>query len=260
MSRSDVTPKKSAPAIRPFRGVSADDRRERRRAALLEAAIAAFGTRGFYRTTVRDVCTEAQLTERYFYESFPNLSALFSAAYQHVIQQLREAIVRVVQSGPREPLAMAEVSLRVYLTFLAEDRPRARLILIEAIAIGEHMTENANAATRDFVRILRRSTESLYPSAKAQGLDLSMVASGLIGATNYIAYDWTQRDFAAPLDAVLRNVLALYQGMILQIRAGEAAPRAARARAPKARVRASANKSAAKRTGTKSAVREPRQR
>jgi AcrR family transcriptional regulator len=219
MSRSAVTAKKTPINIRTFRGVSTEQRREARRARLLAAAIRTFGTRGFHRTTVRDVCSEAQLTERYFYESFVNLASLYSAAHQQVTDQLREAIVLVVTSGPREPLAMAEGALRVYLGFLSEDRPRARLLLIESLAVGDELSEQASASAREFVTLLRGLAELLYPSAASQGLDLAMVASGLVGATNAIAYDWTQRDFETPLEDVLRNVLALYQGMILQLRA-----------------------------------------
>src|SRR5690606_9237384 len=67
---------------RRFRGVAADERRRQRRQQLLDAGLKCFGTVGFRAAGVRDICAEAQLTERYFYESFKNREALFLAVYE----------------------------------------------------------------------------------------------------------------------------------------------------------------------------------
>src|SRR4029077_5184552 len=55
---------------RAYGGVSAEDRIAARRAKLLDAGLELFGTRGYATTGVKDVCREAGLTDRYFYESF----------------------------------------------------------------------------------------------------------------------------------------------------------------------------------------------
>ena len=65
---------------RQFKGLSLSERKEARREKLIEAGIATYGTLGFS-VTVKDVCQEAKLTERYFYESFKKSEDLFQTIF-----------------------------------------------------------------------------------------------------------------------------------------------------------------------------------
>ena len=62
---------------RQFKGLSLSERKQLRREKLIEAGIEAYGTHGFFAVTVKDICNEAKLTERYFYESFKKVSNCF---------------------------------------------------------------------------------------------------------------------------------------------------------------------------------------
>jgi AcrR family transcriptional regulator len=75
--------------VRPWRGVSATERTAERRERLIEAALEVFATRGYSASTVRDVCREAGLTERYFYESFRNREALLAALADRIVDDSR---------------------------------------------------------------------------------------------------------------------------------------------------------------------------
>jgi AcrR family transcriptional regulator len=66
--------------VRPYRGVSADDRRAERRERLVEAVLNVIGVEGVAGTTVDKVCIDAGLTKRYFYEGFSDLDALMLEA------------------------------------------------------------------------------------------------------------------------------------------------------------------------------------
>lgn len=68
---------------RPYGGVAAEDRRGRRRAALLEAALDCLGGEESD-ISVRRVCAVARLTPRYFYESFANLDELQIALFHQI--------------------------------------------------------------------------------------------------------------------------------------------------------------------------------
>ena len=68
-----------AGVVRPYRGISADERRASRRARLLDAALEEVGERGMAGTTMTAVCARAGLTERYFYESFADRDEMLRA-------------------------------------------------------------------------------------------------------------------------------------------------------------------------------------
>src|SRR3984957_8735819 len=93
---------------RPYRGVSATDRRHQRRQRLIDAGLQLFGTRGIAAVGIVDVCAEAGLTKRYFYENFASIDALAEAVFEHVtgnlVAMVAPAIEMVVGRAPSPDL------------------------------------------------------------------------------------------------------------------------------------------------------------
>ncbi len=81
LDTSEKKAKKSASKERQFKGLSMSERQQARREKLIEAGIEAYGTQGFFSVTVKDICNEAKLTERYFYESFKKSEHLFQTIF-----------------------------------------------------------------------------------------------------------------------------------------------------------------------------------
>jgi len=84
--------------VRPYKGVSAEERRAERRTRLVQACLEVVAAEGILGTSAERVCAEAQLTKRYFYESFPDRDALLLAAADEMFATLRE---RMEQELPR---------------------------------------------------------------------------------------------------------------------------------------------------------------
>lgn len=94
----------SSDLVRPYSGVPPEDRVARRRAALIDAALAVFDAEGLPGLSARRVCEEASLTRRYFYESFEDIDALIGAVVQRITGEV-EAAVRQVVNDTAAPLA-----------------------------------------------------------------------------------------------------------------------------------------------------------
>lgn len=212
----------STPKLRPMKGLPMQDRVAQRRALLLVAALEAFGTRGFHAVTVREICAGAGLTERYFYESFKSLEALFSALYLQLNGQLKQATLAALiaantnsstsdSSGRIDVLAGA--ALRVLLEFIRDDPRRARVMLIDAISISHDVQQISGQITREYMELTRRFIDQLFPDAASRGVDLDLIASGLLGSNIHIATHWVREGLKTPFDVVLRNCLAIYQAL-----------------------------------------------
>ncbi|MBK7977635.1 MAG: TetR/AcrR family transcriptional regulator, partial [Deltaproteobacteria bacterium] len=80
-------------AGRSYRGKAAGDRSAERHRRFVEAGLELFGNHGFSATTVKALCTEAGLTERYFYESFANREELFLEVATECVSGLMAALV-----------------------------------------------------------------------------------------------------------------------------------------------------------------------
>jgi AcrR family transcriptional regulator len=113
----------------PFRGVSADDRRGRRRTLLVEAAFEIAGAEGAGALGVGRVCSGAGLTKRYFYESFASLAELESAVVDQAIALMTARV------DPFRPTADAGDSphawLQAFVGALVDDQCLARVLLAE---------------------------------------------------------------------------------------------------------------------------------
>jgi AcrR family transcriptional regulator len=111
--------------VRPWRGVSAEDRRTQRRAQLLEACFDVVGNVGVDATTVDAIVERAGLSKRYFYESFADRHDVLAEAFDELMGRVRRRLVATVaEPGPAGPLrAMVATLVRA----LAEDRRGARL-------------------------------------------------------------------------------------------------------------------------------------
>jgi AcrR family transcriptional regulator len=226
VSRNRVNPAQPAVAGtvgRRYGGVDSQERQRQRKAKFIEAALAVFGEQGFHPSTVRDVCKQAQLTSRYFYESFDSMEALFKAVYVTVNRELMQQTIMSLASCQPEPDKLAEAALRTFFEFIRDDPRRARVALVDALNVGEGMTELANKASQDFAHLIAGFMLQMFPRLPQSGLDHKMLADGLVGANTRIATQWVNDRCKAPVDHVLRNALAIFEACIAHARALEAA-------------------------------------
>src|ERR1700690_176100 len=118
-----------AGASRPSRGVSATDRRDQGRRELIQPGLQLFGTRGIAAVGIVDVCAEAGLTKRYFYENFASIDALAEAVFEHVTGNLVAMVAPAIEIGAgRDP----RPALTVYIRALLSDPRVVRLLAVES--------------------------------------------------------------------------------------------------------------------------------
>jgi AcrR family transcriptional regulator len=184
-----------------------EDRAAARRAALIEAGVELIGTEGAAAVTVRAVCRGARLTERYFYEAFPEggRDALLRAVHDKVAAQAREAIVAAVarHQGDEASLALATVSagfrgrsheeslaysaVAAFTAFLEEDPRRGRVLVSESFhesVLARHDIELVPA----FAALLVAQIRAL-PDAP-DDTDAELTAVALLGALRAIYLVW----------------------------------------------------------------------
>ncbi len=221
LSRIRVNPKiaaesgGAAPSGRRYGGVDKDERQRARRDKLIQAGLAVFGEKGFHAATVRNVCQRAELTSRYFYESFESMEALFEGVYVHVSADLMRRCVAALQSSPMLPDKLAEAALRAFLAFIQEDPHRARVALIDALTVGAWASRISNESSKDFARLIASFIEMLYPTLATQtGLSPIWVAHGLVGANIRMATVWVEEKCETPLEDVLRHLFAFFRASI----------------------------------------------
>ncbi len=206
-------PGRKAVIRRPFRGQSPETRQQERRERLIAAGIEVFGTRGYHAVRVRDVCGAARLTERYFYESFRNLEALFLAVYEHGVERVRVGVLAALERAPTSREETTRNAIRAYLETLKSEPRLARILLIDVLTVGADVAEQSRLATQSFAYVVKELALRFDPRFEESELDAQLVANGLIGATVYMVMQWAFDGFKEPLEHFLEHCAVFYDAL-----------------------------------------------
>lgn len=209
-----MSPLTEAPlAARTYRGETAEARREQRRRRLLEAALDCFAVRGVAHTTMRDICAQARLTDRYFYESFRNTKDAYEAVYRWQKEQLVARVGEAMNAAPNTLLDQAEAGLTAFYAFLREDARRAHVLLIDGFtgAALPHV-EGTQEALAQYIPLIRAAALRIYPRIK-RDFDVDMMARGLLGMATQVGSVWARSGYAQPLEEVVAYNLYAWRGL-----------------------------------------------
>jgi AcrR family transcriptional regulator len=116
---------------RAYGGVSAEQRREQRRAALLAAGLEVIGTKGFAKLTVAGLVATAGLNERYYYESFDSLDTVLTEVFDAVVAELAVAILGAVAAAPDGALDKARAAIGAGVRILTDDPRKKHVVFVE---------------------------------------------------------------------------------------------------------------------------------
>jgi AcrR family transcriptional regulator len=197
---------------RTWRGESTEERQQQRRERLLEAATEAFAKYGISKTTMRDICGEARLTERYFYESFRSTEDAFDAVYAKLKQELVSEVTAALTKAPKDLEQLASAGLRAFYTYIKADPRRAKIMLIDAFAANQRSREKSRAAVRDYINLMGNLATTLYPKLP-KGFDIELLAWGLIGLAIQVGTVWSSGGFKQSIDKVLAYNLYAWRGL-----------------------------------------------
>ena len=148
-------------------GVPLRDRQVRRRDELIAAGVTLLGGAGGPALTVRAVCREAGLTERYFYESFNDRDQFVRAVYDDVCSRAMSALMSA--STPRE-------AVERFVALMVDDPVRGRVLLL-APEVEPVLVRSGAEWMPTFIGLLQRKLTTIGDPTMQ-----NMVATGLMGA------------------------------------------------------------------------------
>lgn len=201
---------------RQFKGLSMAERQQARREKLIEAGIQAYGTHGFFSVTVKDICIEAKLTERYFYESFKKSEHLFQTIFLKLIDELQQNVMQAMMQASSDPKKMIEAGLTALLTTLRDNPRMARIIYIDAMLVQElHNQATIHETMGRFDRMIQAFVMLMMPNLSRSEQEISLVSTGLNGYVTQIAIRWVMSGFKQSMEEVLSSCsivfLALFE-------------------------------------------------
>jgi AcrR family transcriptional regulator len=136
-------------------GYSREQVAHHQRERLIAGLAAAVAEKGYAAVTLTDIVTQAKVSRRVFYANFEGKEQCFLAAFEVVVEHLRELVgeaVEGVDGWPRQAIA----ATRATLAFLAAEPDLARLCLLESRGAGPAVTARFNQAVGELAPLLAR--------------------------------------------------------------------------------------------------------
>lgn len=201
----------AAPAREPrrYRGLTAPERRERRREQLLDAGLELFGTRGYANTTIRDVCAAAAMNSRHFYESFASREDLLYHVYERIVHEI--VVAAAEETGKLDTVeGKARAGLRAGWLIVTDDRRKARIVALEVVGVSDRL----DRLRRDIRHALADLTANNALSVAGEGvkyrLDPVLTARTLIGGVVEVLIDWINGDVEVSVEEIVEHFTRLF--------------------------------------------------
>ena len=196
-----------------YGGLPADERRAQRRERLLEAGLEIMGTRGRAQLSVRAVCREAQLTTRFFYESFEDLDALAVAVFDGVVTRASARMLDAVAAVGDDPAAQARAAIGSFVDELTEDPRRGRVACVEALS-SESLMGRRSVVMREMARLIADLGRATYrPPAAADRL-VDVTATLLAGGIAELLVAWMDGRLQVGRDELVDDCAALFMATV----------------------------------------------
>ncbi|HET8619167.1 MAG TPA: TetR/AcrR family transcriptional regulator [Acidimicrobiales bacterium] len=188
---------------RRYGGRTAEERRESRRTALLDAGYDLYGTVGYRNVSIERVCSHARLTARSFYEEFGSREALLRAVYDRTIAHAAEAVFSAMAAAGDGVRDVAEAGIAAFVHAMLDDPRAARIVHLEVVGVSEGMEGHRRQVLRAFADIVAAEGLRLNAGRVPDGLDPRPTALALVGGGNELIVDWLQSEDKLSLDALI---------------------------------------------------------
>lgn len=187
MTRSQQT----AQAGRQYGGETQAERVARRRQQFLDAGLTVFGTTGYRAATVRQLCRQAELTDRYFYESFQGLEDLLVAVYLREFDQLQHTVLQAMEAGlaRQDPMGAVRDGLHALLD-MASDPRVARVCWLEVLGVSPRVDAVYIETFQRFADLVMAFARQHFPDMAVAEAEVRMVGIALVGAVSQTVTHW----------------------------------------------------------------------
>jgi AcrR family transcriptional regulator len=184
---------------RRWRGREPADRVADRRAQLVEAGLELMGTAGARGVSMRGVCRQAGLTERYFYESFGHVDELLVEVLELVVLQARDALFAALDTAPAELGPLIRHGVRAFTEFLLADPRRGRVMFVESQVTAALASRGATLVAEFTVPIAGVFRSQALPTDPADrdatgsgpdDTDVDLNALAIFGALAFLYRRW----------------------------------------------------------------------
>ncbi len=204
-----------SPAGRAYAGESQAERVARRRLQFLDAGLQVFGTTGYRTATVRQLCRQAELTDRYFYESFENTEDLLVAVYEREFDHLQQAVLAALadEAALRDPMVAVERALNAVFEMASEPRV-ARVCWLEVLGVSARVDGVYTRNIERFAALVVAFARQQFSAEEIDETESRMLGIALIGAVTQPIAHWLLGGYREDRAKLVAATSRVFKGII----------------------------------------------
>ena len=187
------------------------ERRQATRERLLQAAATVFADKGYHRTLVSDIVTEAGVGQGTFYRCFDTKRAVFGTLQEQLFDELLGQFSDMQAHPPTDVAGYRRSSLaaiRRLVAVLEARRDVASLMLREAPSIDREAEQALTRMLDGFAEVARYYLDRAIEQGFARPCNSAVVAQSIIGIAMRHLRRWTDGAYAgADLDELVGEVV-----------------------------------------------------
>lgn len=191
-----MTDKKSPPAHN-----RADATRER----ILDAALNVFSRKGYYDTRMDEIVTESGTSKGAIYFHFPNKERLFISLVDQFSNLLERRVTEAIQQQ-EQGIGRVRIALQTTLETFGKYRRPAKLLLVQAVGLGEIFEKKRLEVNDHFARLIQTYLEEAVEVGDIPPIDAEVVAYAWMGAIYNIVIRWVYTGEPTP-ERIMQTLL-----------------------------------------------------
>ena len=200
---------------RIYGGESAEERLARQRRQFLDAGLELFGTVGYRATTVRMLCKQAGLTDRYFYKTFTDTEDLLAAVYTESLDQIQTEVIAAINAARNKQPASGVVDAGLEAFFTAfENACVARVCWLEVLGVSPRIDALYTKRIEQFADLLLDLGKSMLADWRLPEEETRITGLALIGAISQSALHWLLEDYRSSRSSLISANSRLIHGLI----------------------------------------------
>lgn len=196
---------------RLYKGRPAHERRQERRARILDAALELFGTQGYTASSIEQICAKAKVGIRSLYEEFGDREALLRELYDQIaesaLDDLQETQMRTA-GAPIHDRTLAAVSATLHS--LLDDPRRGRVLIMSSNGVTAALDLHRNRTMRRFAA----ATMAMLPAGTNASSNVRLWGLVVAGGMNEVMIDVLLRGETPDLDDLARDLTEIIERTI----------------------------------------------
>jgi AcrR family transcriptional regulator len=177
------------------------------RGRILDAALNVFSRKGYYDTRMDEIVDESETSKGSIYFHFPNKERLFLALVDQFADLLERRVRDAIEPLPKG-MKRVRMALQVCLETFGKYRRPAKILLVQAVGLGQPFEDKRNTVNDRFARLIQTYMQEAIEVGDIAPMDTDVVSVAWMGAIYGLIIRWVYTGDPTP-DRIMATLVPM---------------------------------------------------